>query len=505
MTVEYNVKYVAVYLRKSRAEHDDELSKHRAILTDLCQRNKFKYVEYAEIGTSDSIDMRPKMLQLLKDVDGGVYDAVVVVDYDRLSRGDLGEQDRIKKTFQNSETLIITPDKIYDLNNDLDDTYADFKGLFARQEYKMITKRLRQGKKIGSRRGDWTNGAPPFPYAYQRYKDKENEKGLVVNDEQHILYREIVEMALNGVTPNNIAIDLNRRGLLTRKGNYWSGSIIQRILLDETHLGKIISNKTQGDGHKNKRPNAKKAKCLPREDWVIVEGSHEPVKTQEEHDKIKKIIEDRKLSPHRARKQTHAFSGIVRCGRCGHCLTFGKNRTRQDIIMLKPCWYKNPLGVVCRNGGITLSVFEKMILDDIKNFKDNFVIQEAEMSRVNVDTLRKLIEEKELALSKFTKALSVVNDGYELGDYSREVWLERKKKWEDRIRETTNEVYDLKKQLESSPQISSELRQRNIEEFFNKIETCTTNAERNNMYKAIIESITWLKDGNDISVKINYK
>jgi hypothetical protein len=50
---------------------------------------------------------------------------------------DLGGQDRLKKAFQKSNTLIITPDKIYDLNDDVDDTYDDFKGFLARQEYKM--------------------------------------------------------------------------------------------------------------------------------------------------------------------------------------------------------------------------------------------------------------------------------------------------------------------------------------------------------------------------------
>ena len=56
-----------------------------------------------------------------------IYNAVCVVEYDRLGRGDLGEQDRFKKAFQKSDTLIITPDKIYDLNKDNDDTLSEKK------------------------------------------------------------------------------------------------------------------------------------------------------------------------------------------------------------------------------------------------------------------------------------------------------------------------------------------------------------------------------------------
>jgi site-specific DNA recombinase len=249
----FTIRYVAIYIRKSRAESMEDLEKHRMVLIDLCKRNDFKYVEYMEVGTSDSIDLRPKISKLLREVEEGVYDAVCVVEYDRLGRGDLGEQDRLKKAFQKSDTLIITPDKIYDLNDDIDDTYADLKGFFARQEYKMITKRLRQGKKIGARRGQWTNGIPPFPYVYQTYKNKVNKKGLIVDDDKLPIYRDMLDQALKGVDPKKIAENLNQRGILTSKGNYWSNVTIQRLLVDETHLGKIISNKTQGDAHKNKR------------------------------------------------------------------------------------------------------------------------------------------------------------------------------------------------------------------------------------------------------------
>ena len=194
-STKYDVRYVANYLRKSRAESMEDLEKHRMILTELCHKYNFKYVEYIEVGTSDSIEMRLKISKLLKEISDGVYDAVCVVEYDRLSRGDMGDQDKIAKTFKKSETLIITPEKFYNLNDDIDNEMVEFKGFFARQEYKMITKRLQQGKKIGARQGQWTNGIPPFPYVYQRYNNKYNEKGLVVHDERLKIYKNMIELA----------------------------------------------------------------------------------------------------------------------------------------------------------------------------------------------------------------------------------------------------------------------------------------------------------------------
>lgn len=261
--------------------------------------------------------MRPQITELLKAVGEGLYDAVCITEYDRLGRGDLGEQDRIKKAFQKSNTLIITPEKIYDLNDDMDETLTDFKSFFARQEYKMIKKRLRQGKQIGARQGQWTNGTPPFPYVYQNYEDKYNEKGLVVNDERYYVYREIVEQALNGIASQKIAEHLNQIGIFTAKGNPWSRTVIDRLLVDETHLGKIISNKTQGSGHKNKPPNTKEYMIKPKNEWVIIENCHEAVKTPEEHKKILGIMDQRKKTSIKSRKQAHALTGLVKCSKCG--------------------------------------------------------------------------------------------------------------------------------------------------------------------------------------------
>lgn len=406
----YDVRYVANYIRKSRAESMEDLEKHRMILTDLCRKNKFKYVEYIEIGTSDSIDMRPKISKLLKEIEDGVYDAVCVVDYDRLSRGDMGDQDRIAKVFRKSETLIITPDKFYDLNDDTDDEMVEFKGFFARREYKMITKRLRQGKKIGARQGQWTNGIPPFPYVYQHYRDKYNEKGLVVDDERLKIYRNIIELALGGFSPRKIAEHFNQNNIFTPKGNYWSAVTIQRLLIDETHLGKIISNKTQGDGHKNKRSNAKDVRVLPKSEWVIVENCHEQIKTQEEHDKIGQLISDRKLIGTKARHQTFVFSGLIKCERCGHSHTFYKKR---DKVYMKPCWYIDPLGEKCHNEGILVSVIEEMVLAETAKHKDGFLTNIEEEDN-GIQALQISISEKEALLTKQKKALALVNDAYEM-------------------------------------------------------------------------------------------
>lgn len=499
----YDIRYVANYLRKSRAESLEDLEKHRMVLNELCQKRGYKYVEFLEIGTSDSLELRPKMSKLLKEIEDDTYDAVCVIDYDRLSRGDMGDQDRIAKTFRKSETLIVTPDKIYDLNDDIDDEMVEFKGFMARREYKMITKRLRQGKRIGAKQGQWTNGKPPFPYVYQKYMDKYNEKGIVVDTEKLPIYREIIGLALGGMIPNNIAIHLNDKGILTNRGNHWSGMAVQRLLVDETHLGKIISNKTQGDAHKNKRPNSKDYRILPRSEWTIVENCHEAVKTQEEHDAIIKMIDSRTLIPHKSRKQIHVFTGLIKCAICGRAQTFQK---RSDgILIMKPCWYIDKHGNKCKNAGIKLSVIEEMVLKEIGHYREQILSATTIPEDVSTENLLKEeILESERMLDKIKRALGRLNDAYEMGDYSRDEWLERKKRREAEVYNLNKKIYELQKKDIEKQEITDDERLERLEAFFDFFPTSTSNLERNTLYKTIIESIIWFREGENIEMKINF-
>jgi hypothetical protein len=367
----------------------------------------------------------------------------------------------------------------------------------------MITKRLRQGKRIGAKQGQWTNGTPPFPYVYQKYMDKCNEKGIVVDDEKLPIYREIIRLALAGMVPNNIAIHLNNKGIITNRGNHWSGMAVQRLLVDETHLGKIISNKTQGDAHKNKRPNSKDYRILPRSEWTIVENCHEAVKTQEEHDAIVKMIDSRTLIPHKSRKLIHVFTGLIKCAICGRAQTFQK---RSDgILLMKPCWYIDKHGNKCKNSGIKLSVIEEMVLKEIGLYREQILSATTIPEDVSTENLLKEeILESEMMLNKIKRALGRLNDAYEMGDYSRDEWLERKKRREAEIYNLNKKIYELQKKDIEKQEITADDRLERLEAFFDFFPTCTSNSERNTLYKTIIESIIWLREGENIEMKINF-
>lgn len=115
------MKKVALYLRKSREEEtetrEETLARHERILSDYCDRNDLHIMRrYKEVVSGESIENRPKMQELLSDVQSGEYDGVVVVELERLSRGNQIDQAEILEVFKKSKTKIYTLNKVYDLS-----------------------------------------------------------------------------------------------------------------------------------------------------------------------------------------------------------------------------------------------------------------------------------------------------------------------------------------------------------------------------------------------------
>jgi len=275
------------------------------------------------------------------------------------------------------------------------------------------------------------------------------------------------------------------------------------LVLDEVHLGKIISNKSFGDGHKHKKSNAKSTTMIPKEEWVVVENCHEAVKTVEEHERIKEILNTRAMIPCRARESVYPLSGLVKCGKCGHTHSFLVKTN--GIVLMKPCWYKDPYGNKCNNKGVKASYLEELVLEKIRQHKSGFLIENNEDEEKRKKLLLVQMEEKEQLLEKYQRAIERVNESYEMGDYGRADWLSSRNKWNSAIAVTRNEITDINRQLRAMVTVNSVERLANINAFLEQIGEAETPKERNELYRMIIEKIIWTRSGNDVHIDIQYK
>ena len=178
---------VAIYLRKSREEdnetREETLARHERILLDYCNNNDLIIKQiYKEVVSGESIANRPQMQLLLEDVKNNLYDGVVCVELERLSRGNQIDQAEILEIFKKTKTKIYTLNKIFDLSSEdeLDEEFFEFGLFMSRREYKVIRRRLIRGRRQAQKEGYFIGSILPFGYS----KEKQGKGYVLIPNEQ---------------------------------------------------------------------------------------------------------------------------------------------------------------------------------------------------------------------------------------------------------------------------------------------------------------------------------
>ena len=272
----------SLYLRKSRADLEAEergegetLARHEKMLIELARRYGFSIGKiYREIVSGESIEARPVVQELLKDVESGRWKGVLVVEVERLARGDTMDQGRVAKSFKFSNTKIITPIKIYDPNDEFDEEYFEFGLFMSRREYKTINRRLQRGRVSSVKEGKYVGSIPPF--GYDRVKlVKDKGYTLAKNDEASVVEKMFQIYAYNEIAINEVVRMLNLAGFKPRKAKEWTISAVKDILSTPIYIGKIRwdSRKTVKEYRNGKIVNTR-----PRnENYTLCDGLHESI------------------------------------------------------------------------------------------------------------------------------------------------------------------------------------------------------------------------------------
>lgn len=236
---------VAIYLRKSCADEEAEkqgefetLSRHKSTLLKLAKEQNLDVIEIKEeLVSGESIIHRPKMLELLKEVEENKYDAVLVMDLDRLGRGDMKDQGIILETFKESKTKIITPRKTYDLTDEFDEEYSEFEAFMARKELKLISRRMQRGRIKSVEEGNFIGTSAPF--GYDAVTTGRKERILVPNKDADVV-RTIFDLYINeDMGCSKISKYLNNLGIKTATGANWYNSAITNIIKNKVYCGYI--------------------------------------------------------------------------------------------------------------------------------------------------------------------------------------------------------------------------------------------------------------------------
>lgn len=422
----------AIYLRKSRkdveleqAGGEDTLARHRRVLLELARRHQITVLKiYEEVVSGDTIEARPQMRQLLSDVEQELYDAVLCFDIDRLGRGGMRDQGLILDTFKWSHTAIVTPDKIYNLDSDMDEEAMEYKAQGARFEYRQIKKRLARGREASVREGKFIGHTPP--YGYERYKLK-GQKGwsLRILEPQAQTVRDVYRWYLgDGCERIGVALivrRLNERGIPSPGGKDWTNCAVRSILSNPEYAGFI---RTKNRKAQKRLIDGEIVVSRPRSEAELYPGLHEPIVTKEASDRALALLAQNKSRPGpKQAAMKNPLSGLVICSQCGRAMIRRPyNNGYPDGLI---CSYTS-----CSCVGSTLETVEQAILDALRSWLSELALnyEETTSSMDGAEELASIaqaLQQAEAELERLAGQKEKAYDLVEQGVYTPDIFTSR--------------------------------------------------------------------------------
>lgn len=404
------------YLRKSQSDDplmtvEEVLAKHEAMLDDWAEKHLGGKVpeenKFREVVSGETIKERPEINKVLRLIESPKIKAVKVVEPQRLTRGDLEDIGRLMKLFKHTGTLVITPERTYDLRDEYD--WNAFEAELKRgNDYLNYYKKIqRRGRLLSVSQGNYIGSTPPYGFnKIKVYEGKKECPTLEENPEQADVVRMIFDWYGNkGMGRHSICNKLDDMGIKPPKGEMWSPNAIREMLLNVHYIGKVKWNW---------RPvvtvveNGKFLKTRPAgnvEEYLIFEGRHDGIVPQEHFDRVQERLGNNPRIPASV-KLRNPFAGIMFCRNCGRVMILqrykdknGKDKcaprmtcSRQSRCGNGSCLYSEVLERVC-------AVLEQCIEDfeiRIENDEGNSVKLHASLIK-NLEKRMQALEAQELA------------------------------------------------------------------------------------------------------------
>lgn len=328
--IDFTLEELLVYLRKSQSDDprltvEEVLEKHEKILDEWAEKNMGGIVpernKYREIVSGEKIAQRPEFKKILKLIESPKVKAILCVEPQRLTRGDLEEVGFLMKRLKYTSTLVITPERTYDLRDEY--AWDAFERELKRgNEYLEYYKKIQNRGRLASvAAGNYIGSIAPYGYDKDVVmEDKKKCPTLKENKEQADVVRMIFDMYVNqDMGRTSICRRLDALGIKPPKGKHWSPEAMKDMLENVHYIGKVKWNwrKTvtivEDSEIVNTRPKAKIG------EYFIYEGRHDGIISEE----LFNAAQERSGRNHRAKPKTkvrNPFASLIYC-KCGRAMS----------------------------------------------------------------------------------------------------------------------------------------------------------------------------------------
>lgn len=333
---------ILIYLRKSRSDDPalsvaEVLSRHEQMLDEWVERNLPdlgrvpEENRFREVVSGETIDSRPEIQALLRRIENPRFKAVLVVEPQRISRGDLEDIGRLVKLLRYSNTLVFTIQYNYNLSDERD------RDLFERElkrgnEFLEYVKRImHNGRILSMENGNFIANKPPYGYRKVQYKEGRRKcYTLEPIQEEARVVKLIFELYASGYGLQTISKKLDEMKVPTAHGSEWARGTLTRMLGNEHYLGKVCWEKR------------KSVKCVEdgevvvsrpiNRDYQVFPGKHPAIIDQELWDKVQAIRGSHPRVPG-TKQPRNPLAGLLFC-ECGRSMsrhTYKRKRRPPDL------------------------------------------------------------------------------------------------------------------------------------------------------------------------------
>ena len=341
----------AIYMRLSR---DDEsygdsvsIETQRKLLRQYVAENHISvYDEYVDDGFSGTSFDRPDFQRMIADVDSGKVNCIIVKDLSRFGREYIQTGFYLEIDFPSRGVRFIAVNDNEDTENGLSD-FAPFKSLFNDFYAKDTSRKIKAAFEAKYRAGENITTFAPLGYR----KDPDQKNHLIVDENTRWIVERMFEMAASGYGAYRICHVFFDEKVPTpawlhheQDGSFgnifdgqpedkrynWTVPMVKKILSDQLYLGHTVHGRQAKISYKSKKRIEQ-----PKEKWVVVENTHEPIISANLFNRVQQQIERR----HRQSKggTTQIFSGLLRCADCGWIESYGINRSHKTPTAYYRC------------------------------------------------------------------------------------------------------------------------------------------------------------------------
>lgn len=485
---------ILIYLRKSRQDDPGEtieqvLARHEKQLQEYAVKTYGYRIKeeniYREVVSGETIDDRPKINELFKRMEDENVTGVLVIEPQRLTRGDMLDCGTVVHIFRYTNTLVITPSKTYNLADKYDRKFFEMELTRGNDYLEYVKEILARGRSASVHEGNYIASIAPF--GYDKVKEGKSYT-LAINEKESEYVRMIFDLYIQGNGASRIAKTINDLGARTKTGKLFKESAIRDILKNEIYIGKIRW------GHKlvvKAYENGKIVKKRPRnEDYEIIQGKHAPIISEETFEKAK-IRKGKTTREGYSTELTNQFAGLIKCKKCGKAIAMRPQNKHCGKPL--PNRYYCKSGIYCTTKSCNEDVVVNMVISSLKaalnDFRtkiDNYTVEHGTGSETLINALKSDLKKLEIKQNE-------LYDFLESGIYTKDVFIMRNEKLGQERERLQKALEKAKVEIPTLQEMKTKYT--NLHAAIDMIQDDSINAKtKNNFLKEVIDVIYYTKD-----------